>query len=564
MNLSTMDKFKSFAKRTAKKWTTREGLIGDYDYGYLFLPELPFTKKAPKTQPFFGLNSEMPLLLGALLGFQHSLAMLAGVVTPPITISATANLGSDVQKYLISSALIVTGILSAIQITRFKIWKTNYYVGTGLLSVVGTSFATISIVKQAFPLMYEDGTCDIIDGVQQACPNGYGKILGTAMVCCLVEVLLSFTPSNVLQKIFPPIITGSVVFLIGAHLIHSGFNDWLGGNACVHGETCASNNGTVAPWGSAQFVGLGFSVYVTIVLCERFGSPIMKSCAVVVGLLVGCIIGAATGYFKSTEIENARAITIMWIETFKLGFFPPIVLPFIMVYIVLAMEAIGDITATADLSKIPLDSHDYESRVQGGILADGLFGILAGAMTLTPYSTFAQNNGVISVTKCSNRKVGYWCCFFLAVMGIFSKFAAVIISIPKPILGGMTSFLFASVAISGLKIINECEFTRRDRFVLTVLLLPGIAAILIESWFSNVFTYSGDNNGLKGFYQAITLVMNSGYAVAGFVGVLVNLLIPPLKDDDDIEEIDEVVVASSNSDNNVESVTEEFKTKDSH
>ncbi|CAH6718244.1 putative purine permease [[Candida] jaroonii] len=528
-------------KRWGKKWTTREGLLGDYDYGYLFIPQLPFTKKTPKTQPFFGLNDKMPVILGLLLGFQHALAMLAGVVTPPIMISAAANLDADTQNYLVSTSLIVTGILSSVQITRFHIYGTKYHIGTGLLSVVGTSFATINIVSQGFPLMYENGVCEIIDGVKQPCPDGYGKILGTAMVCCLIEVLLSFTPAKILQKVFPSIITGSVVLLIGAHLVHSGANDWLGGSYCAHG-TCASNHGTTAPWGSAQFIGLGFTVFVSIVFFERFGSPIMKSCAVILGLLMGCIVGAATGYFTPTQIENAKAVSFVWVKTFKLGFYAPVVLPFIMVYVVLMMEAIGDITATADLSKVDLESEEFESRVQGGVLADGLFGVFAGLMTMTPYSTFAQNNGVISITKCASRRVGYYNSAILIIMGVFAKLSGVILSIHKSVLGGMTSFLFASVAASGMKIISESDLSRRNRFILTCIFVIGLPPILMESWFSNVFTYDGDNTGLKSFFQALTLVANSGFAIGGFVGLIVNLILPMIEDE--VEEIDEVIVTN--------------------
>ncbi|KAM9909060.1 hypothetical protein OXX69_005792, partial [Metschnikowia pulcherrima] len=120
----------TFGKRTLHKWTTKEGFFGDYDYGYLFIPDMPFSKRPAKTQPFFGLNSDMPLFLGFILGFQHALAMLAGVVTPPIIISATANFSLRTTEYLVSASLIVSGLLSCIQITRFKIYGTPYYIGT--------------------------------------------------------------------------------------------------------------------------------------------------------------------------------------------------------------------------------------------------------------------------------------------------------------------------------------------------------------------------------------------------------------------------------------------------
>lgn len=531
----------TFGRRTLHKWTTKEGFFGDYDYAYLFVPDLPFSKTPAKTQPFFGLNSDMPLFLGFILGFQHALAMLAGVVTPPIIISATANLSTQTSEYLVSASLVASGILSCIQITRFKIYGTPYYIGTGLLSVVGTSFSTITIVSSAFPIMYSNGICKVIDGVKQPCPEGYGLILGTGIVCALLNVLLSFSPSRILQKVFPAIVTGPVVLLIGASLIQSGFKDWVGGSGCV-GSTCGVKN---LPWGSAQFIGLGFLVYSAIIICEKFGAPIMKSCAVIVGLLVGCIVAAACGYFSSAQIHAAPVATFPWVETFPLKVYGPLVLPFLAVYIVLVMEATGDITATCDVSRLEVEGEQFESRIQGGILCDGLNGIFSGLMTVTPMSTFAQNNGVISVTKCANRKVGYWCAFFLIVMGIFGKFAGAIVSIPKTVLGGMTSFLFTSVAVSGIKIISTTEFTRRDRFLLTASLLPGIGATLVPTWFSNVFTYSGDNKALQGFFDAIMLVMKTGFAVTGFIGLFLNLFLPQVPDD--VEEINELVLETVGS-----------------
>ena len=390
--------------------------------------------------------------------------------------------------------------------------------------------------------MYLTGVCPVVDGVNQPCPDGYGMILGTGIVCSLLEILLSFMPAKQLQKIFPPIVTGPVVLLIGVHLIETGFQDWVGGSDCV-GEMCGSAH--PLEWGSAEFIGLGFLVYVTIIIAERFGSPIMKSCAVIVGLLIGCIVAAACGYFSKTNIDSAPAATFIWVHTFKLRVYGPAVLPFLAVYIVLMMEAIGDITATSDVSRLEVEGDLYESRVQGGILADGFNGLLSGLMTVTPMSTFAQNNGVISITKCANRKVGYWCAFFMIIMGVFSKFAASIVAIPKAVLGGMTSFLFTSVAVSGIRIISTIEFTRRDRFVLTASLLPGFGSILVSNWFDNVFTYSGNNTALLGFFDAIVLVMETGFAVTGFIGLILNLILPEM--DDDIEEFDDVVIESSES-----------------
>lgn len=515
------------------KLTTKHGWFGDYDYKYLFKPHLPFTKRDPahNVQPFFGLDSDMPIFLGMLLGFQHALAMLAGIITPPLMISSVANFDTAITQYLVSASLIVCGILTTIQITRFHIYKTKYFLGTGLLSVVGTSFATITIVQKAIPVMYANGTCPTAaDGTELPCPDGYGAILGTGCCCALLEMLMSFVPPKALQKMFPPIVTGPVVLLIGVNLIASGFKDWLGGSGCMSAALCPSSVSDLKiqqhPWGSAQFIGLGFSVYVTIIVCEKWGSPIMKSCAVICGLLIGCIIAAACSYFDGASIAKAPVANFPWVHTFKLSVYGPVVLPMLATYIVLMMEAIGDITATCDVSRLEVNGEVYDSRIQGGILADGFNGILSCLMTLTPVSTFAQNNGVISITKCANRVAGYWCCFWLIIMGIFSKFAAAIVTIPKAVLGGMTTFLFTSVAVSGIAIISRAKLDRRDRFVLTCSLLFGFAATLIDDWFDEVFANVNGNSGLTGFLDAITIICESGFAIAGIIGLIVNLLIP--------------------------------------
>ena len=544
----------------------RDGLVGDYDYAFLFKPNLPFLRRAKRAAPFFGLNESMPVVLALILGFQHSLAMLAGIITPPIIIAGQGgvNLGSATTQYLVSTALIVCGILSSIQITRFHIIRSPYYVGTGLISVVGTSFSIIPVATGAFAQMYETGYCPSApDGSKLACPKGYGALLGTAALCSMLEIGLSFTKPSVLKKVFPPLVTGPTVrstthsflpavaklmvpqvMLIGVSLIQSGFQDWAGGSGSP-GCIDRPSNGTFSvcpmegaphalPWGSAEYIGLGFSVFVTIILCERFGSPIMKSCAVVVGLLVGCIIAAATGYFSSSGVDSAPAASFIWVQTFPLSIYAPMILPLMAVYIVLMMEAIGDITATCDVSRLEVEGQLFDSRIQGGILADGFNGLIAALCTITPMSVFAQNNGVIALTRCANRKAGYCACLFLLIMGIFSKFAAALVSIPSPVLGGLTTFLFASVAVSGIRIISTVPFTRRNRFILTAALSLGIGAILVPKWFSYVFTYTGPNQTKQGFFNAIVLVMETGFAITGFLAIFLNLVLPEEVEDETV------------------------------
>ncbi|KAF8863224.1 Xanthine/uracil permease [Acephala macrosclerotiorum] len=529
---------RSFGQRLTdlkKSFTTKEGLLGNYDYAFLFTPNLPFMKKPTQTAPFFSLQQKMPVVLGILLGFQHALAMLAGVVTPPIIISSAANFDTLTTQYLVSTSLIVCGILSAVQITRFHIYKTPYYIGTGLISVVGTSFAIIPVATKGIAQMYANGMCKTdANGNQLPCPDAYGAIIGTAATCALLEIALSFMTPKTLKRLFPPIVTGPTVMLIGVSLLQTGLQGWAGGSGSCNTrpetgiyQLCPTIFAPHAlPWGSAEFIGLGFSVFITIILCERFGSPIMKSMSVVVGLLTGCIIAAACGYFDKSTIDAAPAVSFIWKHTFHLTVYGPLVLPMFAIYIICMMEAIGDITATCDVSRLQVEGELFDSRIQGGILADGFNGLLAGLCTITPMSTFAQNNGVIALTRCANRTAGYWAVFFLIVMGIFSKFAAALVAIPASVLGGMTTFLFASVAVSGLRIIATIPFTRRTRFILTAALSVGFGAILVPNWFSFVFTYTGDNKAKAGFFDAIVLVMETGFAVTAFIAVMLNLVLP--------------------------------------
>lgn len=184
-------------------------------------------------------------------------------------------------------------------------------------------------------------------------------------------------------------------------------------------------------------------------------------------------------------IDAAPVASFIWVHTFPLSIYGPIVLPLLAVYIVLTMETIGDVTATCDVSKLQVDGPMFDSRIQGGVLADGINGILAGLCTITPMSVFAQNNGVIALTRCANRKAGYACCFWLLIMGIFAKFAAALVAIPSSVLGGMTTFLFSAVAVAGIRIMSTMPWTRRNRFILTAALAPGFGATLVPTWVSS-------------------------------------------------------------------------------
>ena len=174
------------------------------------------------------------------------------------------------------------------------------------------------------------------------------------------------------------------------------------------------------------------------------------------------------------------------------------------------MEAIGDITASAEVSRQPVVGDVFDSRIQGGILSDGLGGFFSALFTVTPLSVFAQNNGVIAITRCANRGAGRWCCAFLILFGVLGKLSGVFLAIPNSVLGGVTTFLFASVATSGLRVLAYVKFTRRARFVLAAALSFGLGNLLVPTIFTHLFdSVSNPNKGLQGLFDSITIILST-------------------------------------------------------
>lgn len=517
---------------------TWDGLIGsgNVDYKTMFTPDIPFIGPDDPTPPvFYGLNATMPVLLALILGLQHAMAMVGGLVSSSLVLAGTSNLSVEQTSYLVSVALIGSGLLSFVQMSRIRLlpWG-NYYIGTGLTSVLGVSFATIPVFKNAVPVMYESGFCEKSkDGVFYACPNAYGAFLGTTCVCSLFETLLALTPQDILLKVFPPIVNGPVVLMIGAELVGAGMEDWAGGSACMaRGTLCPSPDAPHPyPWGSPQFILMGFSVFFTIVVCDKWGPPFMKSCSIIVGLMVGCLIAMNKGYFDMSPVSQTPTFQFIGDFNFKIQIYKPIILPILAVYMVILMESIGDIAATCDVSRVETEGPIFESRISGGLLSSGLCSMIGARMHMFPVSSFAQNNGVIAMTQCASRFVGYFACCFLIISGVLGKFASTVGEIPKCVIGGMTTFLFCQVAVSGIRIIAMVDFTRRDRFVLTVSLMFGLASTLVDNWFETFFSYYDDKYENFGPYMdALKIIVGTGPAITGFAGMVANLFFPQVQD----------------------------------
>lgn len=148
-------------------------------------------------------------------------------------------------------------------------------------------------------------------------------------------------------------------------------------------------------------------------------------------------------------------------------------------------------------------------------------------------SIFAQNNGVIALTRCANRKAGYACACFMILYGVLGKLSGVFLSIPNPVLGGVTTFLFASVVASGIKVVSYVKFTRKDRFILAAAGALGFGNMLVPNWATYLFAdVKNASAGLQGLFTSIVIVISTPYLITGIVASLLNLIIPEDAPDD--------------------------------
>ncbi|OCL07438.1 putative purine permease [Glonium stellatum] len=478
---------------------TKDGWIGDYDYLYLITLNIwPLNRGYKDYQaPFYGLNDEVPILLTIILGLQHALTMIGSVVSPPLAIAGGAfNFNPKMTEYLVSSAFITTGIATALQVTRVHIAKTPFFIGTGLLSVVGPTFDVIPVCLNYAAMRYRSGTCPTgPDRTELPCPKGWGAVLGTMLCTVWVQIFMSFVPPKTLNKIFPKLITGSLLLLVGVYLVSSGMQNWGGSYNCHNGEgffALCPNVAAPRPlvWGDPRLIGLGFSVFVTIIIVETLGAPLMRSASVIIGLAVGCTISGATGYWDRSQINEAPVATFLWTHTFKLSIDAALVLPLLIMFICQAVSCMPDILATAEISGVEIEGTNFNSRIQGGILCDGLGSFLSALGTGPPMVSQAGNNGVIALTSCASRRAG------------------------------------CTIAVAGVRVLGLINWTRRDRFILTASLAIGFIDIVQPTWFSQILDYSGPNVHLQGFEQGINLIVETPFVIAAVVGVFLNSVLP--------------------------------------
>lgn len=503
-------------------------IVGDYDYKRMCMPA--WNPWAVKNHPdkgglhFFRPNEVLPILLTVVMGLQHALAMVGGIITPPVLVGLAAP-DPETKQALVSAALIVSSLCTILSVCRIKIPFTKYYIGSGLLSVVGTSFTFLPIARQSIALqMKQEG---------KTFDDAYGALLGVFMVGSVIEACISFVPRKYIKKIFPPWICGLTIFLIGAALIKSGIWAWGGGTFCATtGNDCIDVGNSNLRYAHPSYIGLGFFVLCVTIFLELFGSPFLRASQVAIALLLGYALAAGTtdvegnSYTSTKNIDAAPVITFLWVKTFPIGFYAPAILPVLVGFLVSGVETIGDISATGEASGLDPDSDRQAEAVQGGLLADSVNSLFAALAMQLPNTTFSQNNGVIALTRVASRLAGLGCAGFLLLFGIFGKVGAFFTSIPAPVLGGMTTFLFANIAVSGIKVISSKTITRRIRFILSVSLMFGLGVTLWPDWANFLDCSAIDDKQVRGLCDAAKLTLTTGYAIGCIAALIMHGLLP--------------------------------------
>jgi xanthine permease XanP len=437
---------------------------------------------------FFGLDEPLPVPTTLALGLQHVLAMFVGIITPPLLIAGAVSQSRDEAAFLVSMALFVSGVATLLQVSRIGPF------GSGLLSVQGTSFTFVPVAIQSGKL------------------GGLPLIFGMTIACSFVEMMLSRC-LGLIRRLFPPVVTGTVVMLIGMSLIGVGMTDLAGGFGA-------------ADFGSFRNLGLGLLVSLTIILVNRFGPGFFSTVAVAIGLVVGYLLAVALGRIDFGPVAAAAWFSAP--QPFALGvaFDVSVLIPWLVAYLITTIESMGDLTATCGVSRLPVTGPEYERRLQGGLLADGFNSLLAGVFNSMPNTTFSQNNGLIRLSGVASRRVGYAVGGFLIALGLFPKLAAAISVMPKPVLGGATIIMFALVAMAGLRIVATAGLTPRNEFILALGLAAGLGTTIVPGAWAGFDEAARSWPAYAVFFNSLKGVFSSGMALGGLTALFLNLVLP--------------------------------------
>ena len=421
-----------------------------------------------------------PRLLEALpLAMQHVVAMIVGCVTPAIILAGVTGLEASEQIILIQSALLISGVATLLQL-----FPLGRFCGSGLPVIMGASFAYI-------PLLISLGSRFDLP-----------TIFGAQLVGGLAAVAVGLFYKK-LTRLFPPLVTGTVVFTIGLSLYPTAVNYMAGGVG-------AEDFGSPRNW-------LVAVVTLAIVLFfNYFTRGICKLASILMGMIFGYALALVMGMVSFENVNAAGWFQFTMPMHFGMKFELTSIISMLIMYIVSSVEAIGDFTSTAGGG---LDREPEEREMCGGIIGNGIASIIGAFMGGLPTATFSQNVGIVIMTKVVNRCVLGLAALIILAAGFIPKFASLLTTIPSRVLGGATVSVFAMIAMTGIKLITKEKLTARNTSVVGLAVALGIGVI--------------QANGCLALFPdwARTIFGESAVVIATITAVTLNLILPEAEEE---------------------------------
>jgi len=440
--------------------------------------DVALTEAKPAVHP---VDQVLPVPKLAVYGFQHVLAFYAGAVIVPILLGSAIKLTPEQLGYLINADLFTCGIASLIQTIGF--WK----IGVRLPLLQGVTFAAVSPMISIG--LAEGG------GVP-----GLKAIFGAVIIAGIVTFVVAPFFANLI-RLFPPVVTGTVITIIGVVLLSVAALDAGGGGASQFTEP--------PTFGALRNLALAGFTLVFILALYRFFKGFVATIAVLIGLVVGTIVGAIFGFADFSRVADAPWFGVT--TPFHFGvptFNAAAIIAMVIVMLITMVETTGDVFACADIVDKPVDKSD----VARALRADGLSTTLGGILNSFPYTCFAENVGLVRLTKVKSRYVVATAGIFMMIIGIFPKVGAAVAAIPPPVLGGASYALFGTVAVVGIQILRRVDFhDERNVIILAISLAMAITPTVYPTIFSE-------------FPEGVRTIINSGITMGSITAILLNLI----------------------------------------
>ena len=405
----------------------------------------------------------VPSLKQALpLAVQHVVAMIVGCVTPAIIVSGAANGGAGLdtadQVILIQSALVVAALSTLIQLFPIgRNWKLG--IGAGLPVIMGVSFAYVPSMQAI------------------AADYGVATILGAQLVGGLVAVVMGLLVRKI-RVFFPPLITGTVVFTIGLSLYPTAINYMAGGTGS-------------ADYGSWQNWLVAIFTLVVVTVLNHYGKGIWKLSSILIGVVAGYALAGCFGMIRFDSVSEATVFQLPGLMHFGISFEPSACVAIGLLFAINSIQAIGDYSATTIGG---LDREPTDRELQNGIVGYGLSNVLGSFLGGLPTATYSQNVGIVTTTKVVNRCVLGLAAVILGVAGLVPKFSALLTTIPYCVLGGATVSVFASIAMTGMKLVTSEQMDYRNTSIVGLAAALGMgisqasaALATFPAWVTTVF-----------------------------------------------------------------------------